>query len=98
MLINAFGQICRVEDVHINGTVLGSAVHVQRVKTISIRGLFSSSSLGVSLYALKQPHAVPQRSRSDTLLSFSTEFVTFNCKFNMYVEATVRASRSWILI
>ncbi|XP_024388875.1 uncharacterized protein [Physcomitrium patens] len=39
-------QICRVEDVHINGTVLGSAVHVQRVKTISIRGLFSSSSLG----------------------------------------------------
>ncbi|KAG0606930.1 hypothetical protein M758_9G180200 [Ceratodon purpureus] len=39
-------QICRVEDVHINGTVLGSAVHVQRVKTISIRGILSASSLG----------------------------------------------------
>lgn len=50
---DAIFQICRVEDVHINGTVLGSAVHLQRVKTISIRGLLSASSLGMSLQELR---------------------------------------------
>lgn len=42
-------QICRVEDVDIDGTVLGSTVHVQRVRTISISndGILSASALGL---------------------------------------------------
>jgi hypothetical protein len=38
-----------VEDVDIDGVVVGSAVHVQRVRTIKISdtGLLSTSSLGI---------------------------------------------------
>jgi hypothetical protein len=41
-------QICRVEDVDIDGSVLGGAVHVQSVRTISISatGVLSASALG----------------------------------------------------
>ncbi|KAJ7530030.1 hypothetical protein O6H91_15G075800 [Diphasiastrum complanatum] len=41
-------QICRVDDLSIEGYVVGSVVHVQRVRTVTIKsgGLVSASGLG----------------------------------------------------
>ncbi|KAJ7554138.1 hypothetical protein O6H91_06G127300 [Diphasiastrum complanatum] len=41
-------QICRVEDLSIEGYVIGSVVHVQRARTVTVKpgGLVSASGLG----------------------------------------------------
>lgn len=41
-------QICRVEEVNISGSVVGSVVHIQRARSITIdtAGVLSASALG----------------------------------------------------
>lgn len=48
-------QICRVEDLTVNGLVKGSIVHIHRARTVTIEGdgMISASELGEAEVELK---------------------------------------------
>lgn len=47
-IYSGWKQICRVEEINISGSVLGSVVHIQRARSITIDtvGVLSASALG----------------------------------------------------
>ena len=47
-LIN-FLQICRVEDIHVNGIMKGSIIHIHRARTVIVDsdGMITASELGM---------------------------------------------------
>lgn len=49
MLTAMNGQVCRVEDILVNGLVKGSIVHIHRARTVIIdtNGTVTASGLGI---------------------------------------------------